>query len=83
MTTTKPAPFDLAAYNIAAEKMLAEYAKNIPPLHPDEILPVNGVINVVLSGKPFSPEFMQELYRRSRIDIPEFRIEREKMKKNR
>lgn len=75
MTTTKTAPFDIASYKAAAARMREQFANNMPPLQPDEILPVNGKLHVVLSGKALSPEVMAELYRRSSTEIPEFRDE--------
>lgn len=80
MTTTKTAPFDLASYKAAAAKLREQFANNMPPPHPDEILPVNGKLHVVLSGKPLPPEVMAELYRTSSTELPEFRDELEKMK---
>lgn len=80
MTTTKTAPLDLASYRIAAAKMREQFAKSMPPPHPDEILPINGKLHVVLSGKSLPPEVMAELFRRSSTEIPEFRDELAKIK---
>ena len=82
MTTTKTAPFDIASYRAAAARMRQQFADNMPPPHPDEILPVDGKLHVVLSGKALPPEVMAELSRRSSTEITEFRDELAKLKQH-
>ncbi|NGZ88125.1 hypothetical protein [Duganella aceris] len=61
-----------ASYKTAAAKRRAEIAATAMPLA-REILPVNGSIHVVLSGKPIPEDRWEELFGPSKIDIPEFR----------
>lgn len=80
MTTTKTAPFDIASYRAAAARMREQFADNMPPPHPDEIMPVDGKLHVVLSGMTLPPEVIAELSRRSSTELPEFRDELAKIK---
>ncbi|MET0267665.1 MAG: hypothetical protein ABW202_18875 [Duganella sp.] len=76
-TATKPL-FDIEAYKVAAAAYRARVTANYQP-RPNEVLPVNGKIHVVLSGEALPAAIKADLLSKSRIDIPEFAAERRKL----
>lgn len=80
MTTAHQVPIVIDNdYEIAAALHRAKVIANYK-LHPDEILPVNGCLRVSLSSTALSRDEQTRIFGLSRIDIPEFREERKKLK---
>ena len=79
MSTLDETPFDeVAAYRVAAAKLRAEFVAKAVPIE-GEIHPVDGWLRIVLSGRPIAAERIEEICGPSHIDIPEFKLEREKL----
>jgi len=80
MTAAKKIPFDIESnYKVAAALHRAKVTANYIP-HPDEIMPVDGRLHVALTGTALTRAEQAALFGESRIDIPEFRTERQKLK---
>ena len=79
MTSIKKEPLDAKAiYKLKAALLRAEVAATRVRLD-REVLPVDGWIRVVLSGKGIPRDQQETLFGPSSIDIPEFREARKKM----
>jgi hypothetical protein len=79
MTAVKKAQVDAStAYKLAAAARRAKVAATVMSLE-REIVPAAGRIRVVLSGKPITRDRQETLFGPSAIDIPEFRLARNKL----
>lgn len=77
MTTAEKVPLDESdSYALATANHRAKVLAKRQP-GPDEILPVNGKLHVVLTGKPIPRGTEAAVFGESRIDIPEFKPERQ------
>lgn len=76
MTAAEKVPLDESdSYALATAKHRAKVLAKRQH-RPDEILPVNGTLHVVLTGKPIPRGMEAAVFGESRIDIPEFKPER-------
>lgn len=75
MTTAEKVPLDEPdSYALVTASYRAKVLAKRQPV-PDEIVPVDGTLNVVLSGKPIPRGMEAAVFGESRIDIPEFQPE--------
>lgn len=81
MTATKKVPADTpTSYEIEAALHRAKVIANRVP-DPNEILPVDGKLYVRFNGKPIVKGTEAAVFGESRIDIPEFREFRDKLRR--
>ncbi|MET0265198.1 MAG: hypothetical protein ABW202_06250 [Duganella sp.] len=67
-----PEPATAISYEIAAALHRAKMvAAHVP--HPNDFVPIDGVLHVTLNTKPIKPGTEAEVFGPSRIDIPELR----------
>ena len=83
MSTFKKTPIDeLARIKLAAAKFRAEYVAKARPIE-GEIRPVNGIIHATVGGAVLPLERIEEIFGPSSTELPEFKLEREKLLKQR
>jgi hypothetical protein len=79
MTAAKKVPIrNNADYRLAAAQLRARLAASNTTID-GEILPIDGVIHVMLGGKPIPRRLQDSLFGLSAIDIPEFREARREL----
>ena len=79
MTAVKKVPsLNSVDYRLAAARLRAKLAASNTAID-GEILPIDGVIHVVLDGKPIPWHLQESLFGPSAIDIPEFREARREL----
>ncbi len=76
MTRVKNPPTDAGkAYKLAAAEFRAKLVADKRPIE-GEVLPSDGAIRAVLSGKPIPLDRLEALFGPGAIDLPEFRLTR-------